>query len=193
MSKVLIGRQSLALIGRQGIESFTEDSPEARQVSTWYDTARQECLSAYNFTFNRKTAALASHPTAPTDSWSYRYAQPANCLRVWKVFSEGAKTAQPFEISLMGEELTILTNAPNAYAQYGFDLEVTSLFSAGFIRALRYLIAHYIAPNLNGEVGIKQAPNLLQVHSAYLKVAAAEDANGEHDREEEEPSVLRVR
>lgn len=193
MSKVLIGRQSLALIGRPGIESFTENSPEARQVALWYDPARQECLSAYNFTFNRKTAALATHPTAPTDSWLYRYAMPANSLRVWKLFSEGSKQAQPFELSLVGDEITILTNTPNAYAQYGFDLEVTSLFSPGFVRALRYLIAHYLAPNLNGEVGVKQAPALLQTHAAYLKIAAAEDANGEMDREEEEPSVLRAR
>lgn len=193
MSKVLIGRQSLALIGRPGIESFTENSPEARQVAIWYDPARRECLSAYNFTFNRKTAALAAHTAPPTDSWLYRYAMPSNSLRVWKLFSEDSKQAKPFEISLVGEELTILSNTPNAYAQYGFDLEVTTLFSPGFTRALRYLIAHYLAPNLNGEMGVKQAQSLLQVHSAYLKMAAAEDANGEMDREEEEPSVLKVR
>lgn len=193
MSKVLIGRQSLALIGRPGIESFTENSPEARQVAIWYDPARQECLSAYNFTFNRKTVALATHPTEPTDNWLYRYAVPSNSLRVWKLFSEGSKQAQPFEISLVGEELTILSNTPNAYIQYGFDLENTNLFSPGFIRALRYLIAHYLAPNLNGEVGVKQSTTLLQAHTLYLKMAAAEDANGEMDREEEEPSVLKVR
>jgi hypothetical protein len=193
MSKVLIGRQTLTMIGRPGIESFTEESPEARQIATWYDTARKECMSAYNFTFNRKTAALSVHTEPPTDTWEYRYVIPSNCLHVWKVMAPESKKAQPFEIGLVGEELTVLTNVYQASAQYGFDLQVAELFPAAFTRALRYLLAHYVAPNLCGEVGIKQAATYLQAHAAYLKVAAAEDANGEHDREEEEPSTIRVR
>lgn len=193
MSKVLIGRQTLALIGRPGIESFTEESPEARQVAMWYDSARKESMSAFNFTFNRRTAALALHSEPATDMWAFRYAMPSNCLKVWKVFQEGSKRAQPFEIALVGEELTILTNVQFAYAQYGFDLEVTDLFTSSYIKALRYLIAHYIAPNLNGEIGIKMSPEYLKAYIAHIKMAAAEDANGELDREEEEPAVLRVR
>lgn len=194
MSKVLIGRQSLALIGRSsGMESFTEDSPEARQVALWYDPSRQESLSSYNFSFNRKTLALAAHTEAPTDNWAFRYVYPANCLHVWKIFSESSKKAQPFEISLVGEEKTILTNTEQAYAQYGFDLQITELFSASFTRALRYLVAHYMAPNLAGEVGIKLSDSLLKSHVAFLNKAATEDANGELDREEEDPSTVRVR
>lgn len=193
MSKVLIGRQSLALIGRQSIESFDEDSPEARQVSTWYDDCRKEALAAHNFSFARRTVALAPHTEPPSDSWLFRYARPANSLRVWKVFAEGSKKAQPYELALVGEELTILSNVENAYCSYTFDLQVTDLFSPGFTKALRYLLAHYIAPNLCGEVGIKQAPQYLQAYQIFLGQAAVQDANGELDREEEEPLVLRVR
>ena len=193
MSKVLIGRQTLALIGRSGIESFTENSPEARQVSIWYDDCRKESLAAHNFSFNRKTVALALHTTDPTDSWMYRYAMPANSLKVWKVFASDSKKAQPFEISLVGEELTILTNVQFAYCQYGFDLETTNLFSPTFIKALRYLLAHYIAPNLNGTVGDQKSDKYLKAHRAYLSQAAVESANGELDRDEEEPAVTRLR
>lgn len=193
MNKVLIGRQTLALIGKPGIESFTENSAGARQINQWYDSARQEALSSHNFSFARRTAALALHSEPPTDSWLYRYTYPSNCLRVWKVFGGSSKKAQPYEIGLVGEEETILTNVESAYAQYTFDLEVVSLFSPGFIKALRYLIAHYIAPNLNGEVGIKNAPAYLQAHEKYLARAAVADANNELDRDEDEPKVIGVR
>jgi hypothetical protein len=193
MSKVLIGRQTLALIGRQSIESFEEDSPEARQVGTWYDDCRKEALAAHNFSFARRTVALALHGEPASDSWEFRYAMPPNYIRLWKVFAEGAKKAQPYELALVGEEVTLLTNVPDAYCTYTFDLQVTDLFSPGFTKALRYLLAHYIAPNLCGEVGIKQAPSYLQAYQVFLAQAAVQDANGELDRDEEEPAVLRVR
>jgi hypothetical protein len=114
-------------------------------------------------------------------------------LRVRKVSAEGSKKAYPHELSLVGEEITLLTNVENAFCTYTFDLEVTALFSPGFTQALRYLLAHYIAPILCGEVGIKLAPSYLQTYRALLQLAAVNDANGEMDREEEEPAVVRAR
>ncbi len=193
MSKVSIGRQTLSMIGRSGIESFEEESPEARQLKEWFDPARKEALAAYNFSFARRTAALALHPTPPLDTWQYRYTYPAGALRIWKVFVPGTKKAQPYEIALVGEELTILTDVSVAHVTYTFDLEVTTLFSSYFIKALRYLLAHYIAPNLNGEAGISSAAGYLTAHRTYLAEAAVNDANNEFDREEDDPAVIRVR
>lgn len=193
MSGIAIARQALALLGRSSIESFTEQSPEARQAKTWYDPSRREALSYHDFSFARKTTALAEHSEAATDSWKYRYAKPANCLRVWKVFAEGSKTAQPFEEALVGEQMTILTDVPNAYVQYTFDLEVTDLFSPLFTRALRYLMAHYMGPNLAGEVGMKLSERHYATYEAAIAKAAVADSNGEYPRDQEEPEVLRVR
>ena len=193
MSKVLIGRQTLNFIGRQSIESFEENSPEAGQVRTWYDDARKEVLAAHNWTFARRTAALALHTEPATDSWLYRYAKPSNCIAMRKVVVEGSKRGQPYELALVGEEETILTNVESAYGVYTFDVESTSLFSPLFKSALRYLLAHYIAPNLNGEIGIKKSTEYLTTYLAVVKMASAIDANTETDRDEDEPKVLSVR
>lgn len=193
MNKVEIGRQSLALIGRSSIETFDEDSPEARQVRIWYDPSRRECLESHNFSFSRKVDFLATHPTAPNSGWSFRYKMPGDSLKVWKVMYEGNKKSYPYEISVVGEEQTIQTNVEKAVAQYTFDLQVAELFSPSFTKGLRYLIAHYIAPNLNGEIGIKKAEEYLKASQAFLLRAAASDANGEQDRDDEEPEVLSVR
>jgi hypothetical protein len=112
---------------------------------------------------------------------------------VWKVFADGSKRAQPYEVSLVGEERTILTNVENAYCQYCYDLQTVDLFSAAFIKALRYLLAHYIAPNLNGEIGIKMSEKYWQIYQKTLAQAAVADANNEMDRDEEDPRVLQVR
>lgn len=81
-SAVSISNMALGHIGRSTlpIVSLTDPSVEARTCNLWYDTARQECLELYDWSFCRSRLPLAIHADPPPLEWAYRYKQPSGML-----------------------------------------------------------------------------------------------------------------
>ena len=180
-SPVSIANMALAHIGaRSSIESLSEDSPEARQASLWYDHCRLQTLEASDWSFARKRLTLALHSEAPPEGvWTYRYQYPSDCIFARRIVNPLGPTADqvPFdiEINMIGDERTILTNLEEAVLVYTKDVASPSLFSTFFVDAVSHLLASYIAYSLTGTRQTKA--DELNIFSSILRVAAANNAN----------------
>jgi hypothetical protein len=197
ISPVRIGNMALSHIGAGStIESMSEQSVEARQINLWYDFSRRQALEGIDWSFARKRLALSLHnDPAPELEWSYRYQYPADAVIIRRLVNPLGKQANavPYRVenSDDGQTMTILTNMPEAVAEYTFDLTATSLFSPMFIEALSYLLAHHIAFTLTGKMDL--SANMLQMYVAIMRMAAANNGNEEVDVEPRDAEWIRSR
>lgn len=181
INPVKIGNMALSHVGVSSfIETLSEDSVEANQISLWYDFSREQALEMLDWNFARKRQTLATHSDDPPDGvWSYRYQYPADALKVRTLVNPAGKDADaiPFEIenSEDGSNKTILTDLDEAVVVYTFKLQDTSLFSPMFVEALSFLLAHHIAFALTGNPETKK--ELLQAYFSITRVAQAYIAN----------------
>lgn len=194
---VKIGNMALSNCGISNtIESFDENSIEAKQIKLWYDFARMQCLAALDWNFARKRFTLAlDGDDAPTTEWSFRYQYPVDCLVVRKLVNPVSKTddAVPFTVETNEDSTrkTIVTDLDSAVAVYTFDLTDTGLFSPVFINALSFLLAQYIAFTLTGrqstvDKNLQKYIGTLRLAQSYNKMETVEpptrDAEWVRDR-----------
>jgi len=174
-SAVKIANLALSNVGTATtIESFTENSVEAKQLKLWYDFARKQTLEAFDWNFARKRLDLATHSDdAPSNEWVYRYQYPADALAIRRLENPNGKTdnAIPFEVenSESGEEKTILTDLAEARVVYTFDNTNPDMYSSVFINALSSLLAHYIGFVLTGKKAVVDGN--LQRYVMFLRMA----------------------
>jgi hypothetical protein len=149
------------------ISSMSENSVEAVEANKWYEPARRETLrgNAWPFATVIKLMALSSdYPTQGPNNlyaarWVYAYTAPANAVAVWRVYNEATIDKSKSEnfrqiYDDTNNQLIVLTNTVDAYAEYTFDLSDTTLWSADFIMAFSYVLAARMAPGLTGDDSI---------------------------------------
>jgi len=174
---VKIGNMALSNCGISStIESFDENSIEAKQIKLWYDFARMQALAALDWNFARKRLTLTTDvDAAPTAEWNFRYQYPVDCLALRRLVNPVSKSADavPFtvETNVGATAKTILSDLDSATAVYTFDLTDTGLFSSVFVNALSFLLAHQIAFALTGKRSV-QTDNM-QKYFATLRFAAS--------------------
>jgi hypothetical protein len=178
---IQIAKLALSHLGANiQITAFDEDLAEARQASLWYDPARRQVLSGYDWTFARKINALALHPEAPTDNWDFRYSYPSDCLKARQIETPQRLTNKnpvPFEVAMNsnGTQRTILTSKEQAILRYTFDNSNTDTFSEYFKITTSYLLASYMASGLQTKRELKT--EMLNIYLAMLRMAEMHDAN----------------
>jgi hypothetical protein len=209
ISKVKIANMALSHIGADStIESFTENSTEALQVDLWYDWSRIQTLEAFDWSFARKRLALAEHSEDPPEGqWAFRYQYPADCIAFRHIANPFNRTfldpndltesvitdAVPFELEMDSTDIakTILTDMEDACGVYTFDQEITSTFTAHFIDALSYMLAHRLAMPITGKLSLRD--KMLETWQYYINVAPAQNANERVGRPERDALWVRVR
>lgn len=183
VSVVKIANMALGNIGAKStIESLTEASTEAKQINLWYEFARQQTLSALDWSFARKRKVLALHSeAADLIKWQYRYQVPSDVLTIRYIPNPAGPDADaiPFELALNsdGTQQTILTNLPSAEIVYTFDQTLVNLYSPMFVQALSLILAHYISYTLISRKDVKS--EMLGQYVAMLRVAEATDGNSQ--------------
>lgn len=198
LSKVVIGNMALSNLGaKANIESFTENSAEARAINLWYNQSRQEILEQHDWSFAMRRLTLTSHSDVPPDGvWAYRYQYPNDCLRarelvntttVHEAIVRGVPVsyvqpdAIPYSIEISTDgTLSILTDLSNAILRYTFDQENPTLYPRRFTRALAYLLSYHIAIALTGRTDLKD--KMYALYSQHIDMAAADDANQDVER-----------
>lgn len=199
VSAVRIGNLALSKIGDRGrIESFSEQSTQAQEISLWYDFAREEVLRAYNWSFARKRQTLAAHAEAPPAGlWAYRYQYPATCVAFRRIVNPFGRQSDrvPYEIEVGEDEgaetKTILTNLGSAVGLFTQNVANTTRFSPFFIQCLATLLGHYIAFALTGKTDI--ADKMGQLYARMIESAPQYDANEEAAEPERDAVWVRAR
>jgi hypothetical protein len=196
---VQIANLSLSRIGtRSTIADLDEDSPEARSFKTIYDHARDETLEAMDWGFARCRQYLADLGAPPVD-WSYRYAYPADCLKMRGIYDPldcgvivtgpgrvghttpaGGSGVIPYEVAIdldaQGNDLKVVyCDQPQAMAFYTKRITNTALFPAGFVSALSWACGAQMAVPLTGNLQLMQACE--SMWRQISATAAAADAN----------------
>lgn len=169
------------------IASFDEVSVNANHVRTFYDIARQATLENYDWSFCRKRRSLALLAEDPPDTWTYRYEYPPNCITPRYIAYPGVRRPIepiPFDMELddAGTSRTILTDQQSAVLVYTLDVENPSLFSAGFVDALSWRLAAYLAVPCAGRPDDEK--RCMGWWQGLTSVAETNDANaGQADKE----------
>jgi hypothetical protein len=163
-SVVSICNMALGWVGTRSIASMTENSPEARACSQFYEPARAQTLRDHAWNFAQARVALASLPVpAAYSEYAYAYAWPSDCLRALKV-RNAAGMEEDFEVVLApdGASRMILTNAASAVLVFTKDVEDPGVFDPLYVRALARRVAADI-----GKVFFKNNSQAVQELETY--------------------------
>ena len=189
-SQVEIYNLALGNLGDKTVSLPNENSPQALALTRAWDSARRETLSANQWSFANvieSLAELANYTVPP--GWVYAYQFPAKSVRIWKVlnqYSIGVATDYSTGLSYptsntpaskVGEDFrvvfdptlnskVILSNTPNAYAEYSYDVLDTTLYDPSFVSALSYRLAAAVAMTLTGDQ--KLASNMMTIFNNYF-------------------------
>ena len=181
ISKVQIGNFALSNVGAGStIESFTEDSAEAKEIDLWYEWSRLVVLEKFDWSFARVRRVLTPHADAPPEGlWGFRYQYPADAVRIRRLVNPLGPKADvipmDIELSLDGLTKTILTNLSAASAVYTLDLNTTSLFSPHFVDAFAARLGAQIAFALTAKRSVRG--DLITLFNSLIIEAPAHDAN----------------
>ena len=182
-----------------------DGSVEAGHCATFYDIARTELLEPGNWAFSLTRATLAE-TTNSSDTWTYAYAKPSDCLRPLRILRPAAwltsftedlysadvddRSSAQFDV----EGQVIYTNEPSAVLVYAGDVTDTAKFTASFTSALSFSLAAYLCgPIIKGLEGAKLGDAMRQRASNAAALSAAASANASHAETAETTTITAVR
>lgn len=174
MDQIGIINLGLGLISQRTIESLTEGSVQANAANDVWVPCVQECLRGNNWSFASVEQVLALVANATLLNWKYVYAYPANAMAVWKVYNTytaDQKKGEDFKeylIPTLGVKV-IATNCQNAYVEYTYYVQDTTIFDPSFVTMLSYRLAASLAMPLNADA--EQAMNMTKVFENQMSEA----------------------
>jgi hypothetical protein len=180
---------------KTSISGLTEQSAEAAACALNYPTMIKALLRKVDWNCVRRTVALSDVTAtfAPPARWAYRFAYPANCLRVWRIEDPAGTPLWRWPMPVQGFEVLMdqdpaSSNKPTRYicsnwtgisavfTEYAFDAtkgDYEALFDDMLIDAASWGLAAEIASPLTGNASIISAAS----NKAAQLVADAAAAN----------------
>ncbi len=182
-SQVQIVNLALLKFGSISIQAITDTTPQARFANVLWDIVRDELLFSYPWNFAMKRYLLDT-PSAvlddPLDEYEYIFTLPADCLRVWDIYSSDA------EYTIEGGVL--YTNDEEVNLKYIAKITDVSLFPPPFVRCLATSLGAELCLKLEGGKdranGLKLELTNIDIPLAY-KLNAIEGNPARHKNEQE--------
>ena len=179
-----------------------EGSPHAERCAQYYPLAVNLLLESHDWRFAIRQERLTAFTDCDRENWEYRYAVPAECLRIVDVRFPGlpefepstVKAYQDYEMALSDDGvLCIYTNIGDAVCRYIQRVDSRS-FPASFVTALSWKLASMLAgPILRGTEGAKMVQSCEQMYMLSLDQAKGLDAKQTRHYEEAVPPWIRAR
>lgn len=180
-----------------------EGSAQADHCAQFWPIARDEALAAHDWKF-------ASHVTTPAEyddslqtnpSWYYAHAKPADFLVAREfVYTQGSVIAlfpgaPQFEMGTLDDGTqAFFTNEQDLALRYTRRVSDPSRYTPGFVTAISYLMASYLAgPVIKGRMGVQTAAAMRQAWTRLAGEAAVTDANQPHSKPYYKPAGIRAR
>lgn len=164
---------------RATISDLAENSVEAREISRWYDNARDVALGGADWNFARVYRALSLTGTAPS-KWTYSYAYPSDCLK-FRGFDLGSALPYPnnicraFEVASDGILSLVFCDLSAATGIYTQRVTSPSRFDPDFTMAFATILASMVALSITQKQDLAQQLKLEA--RALLEDAQVESAN----------------
>lgn len=188
-SDVQICNLALAHLGDEAsVSSISppDQSAQAAYCANFYPLALSMVLTDHDWQFAVKTVTLAQ-TSNPNALWKYCYQLPSDFMNVSALFDVNAiddvnglpatGSQQSYSVELSADGLQVLyTNQYGAMLKYSALVTNTAQFSPGFVEALSWRLAAYLAgPILKGDVGVAAAKTCMQMYAVALKSAKETD------------------
>lgn len=160
--------------------SVNGSSVEETLCATLFPVARDKILSTYDFTFMRCRDKLAEVYTYPHPPYKFVYQYPADCSYLKCVYrGEYFNKPNPdqFEVENTAEgNMVILTNIPNAWAEYQKLPDTVKRIPTLVENAIVWQLAGELASALiKGTTGVTIAQSMFKGAEQYAMEAAARD------------------
>lgn len=159
--KLDIYNMALGFAGQRTIASPSENTPEAIQCELYWDRARRSALQdfPYNFALRRVRLAAKALPEAYAGEWRFCYGLPDSCLKLVGIYdgTRGDFSVSPYQIRNEGQEVIVLTDTDQAWADCTVDVQEIRLWSELFVMSMARKLACLIAIPL-----LKNNPQKLQ-------------------------------
>ena len=193
-------------LGHLGVKDWvinfqTDTSTEAECCRTYYYQAVREMLEDFPWPFATIFAPLNLIENCFSREREYAYAYPPNCIIIRRLFSkwgfnrnDDVQSRQKFKIiqtpnpavpAVAGQPAqmmkVILADMCDLQVEYTGDDQIVSDFSPGFKKALSFLLAAYIAPQLTGGDPYKLGDRAAMEFKQALATAETHASNEEVD------------
>ena len=153
-----------------------DGSAEAGYCARYYPLARKLTISLAQWSFATTRKQLAQVTNASV-VWLFAYAQPADCIKPYRVLKSGATNEQD-GASFTIEGGVVYTNEAEATLVYTRDITDATKFTPEFVSALSWMMASYLAgPVIKGNEGANAAVKLRERAIVETRSASAGDAN----------------
>lgn len=156
------------LLGSRTIAALTDDSKEGRLAARLYANTRDEVLRAHPWNFALIRTALTADATPPAWGFVYRYALPADCLRLLNLEDanfEAWRVEGRWLVTDIGSPVNVL---------YVASVADTSGYDPMFVSALEAALAAKMAYPLAGSRELML--QMMQLYQARLALARSMDA-----------------
>lgn len=167
-------------LGARPITAMEQQTPEAEACRLHYDRVRRSLLERADWTFATRRAALARLADNDRESWTYRYARPADMLKLRWV-NAGALVGTGYAVGQNPDAIreisadAIYTHMPGAVIEYTADVTDPTLFPPSFGDAFAAALAAAIAMPITRDGAKMQAAQ--ENAAMLLEQAIVNDAN----------------
>jgi hypothetical protein len=139
-SEVGICNLALQRVGAKRIASLTEDSKNARECNTAYESVRDKELRKFVWKFAKKRAALAPNATAPDFDYSYKFELPSDFIRLVSAKAADGDTDEIDDYVIEGKYL-LTSDTDTLYLVYVSRVTDPNKFDTLFIETLYHALA----------------------------------------------------
>ena len=185
-SKVNICSMACTLIGANRVTDLDNPTTEEERLCVlWWDQVLEETLHEHDWKFAREYKAALAVSVSPSGEYDHAYQLPSDCLvlrYLWDTDSDCRVVADEYEI----QGTQILTDLDTVNVVYTKRDANVGRYPTFFVRALTYLLAHYLAFKLS-EKGAK-APEMRQLYAVAISKAIDNDQKqGNYPQDKEDP------
>lgn len=139
-TKVSICNEALSMIGAKTIQSFDDNTENARRCAAIYDSSRRALLRMHPWSFAKRRAQLAPVTTYPAFGYSHAFPLPKDFIRV---ISAG-------EYSYEFEERHILADTNLINLVYVSDNDNEQTWDSLFSECMALYLVHKLAKPITG-------------------------------------------
>ena len=175
------------------VSDINESSRQADACNTYWSAVIRTTLRENKWRFCCAQVTMAQSANYTPINWTYAYAYPANCIRLWRVFNQYTTLWLPWgwnnacrHLGEKFEELydptnnqrVVVTNCQQAIAEYNVPVDDTTLFDPSFVRVASLGLAASICPLLlNDDV---KTDAIIKLYNLALSDAQRHNAGEEN-------------
>jgi hypothetical protein len=178
-----ICNMALSHIQSKSISNFdTDTGEEGEKCRLFYNLARQDTLSRFDWNFARQSTVLPVDAQDPDNTrYAYQYLRPADAISIRKLTHSSDESAlidydQGLKVNPSGgaEQQVIYCDFENPLCTFTRDIKSNALFSPSFVVAFSYRLAMELCTALNLN---ERKTQVTQLFVATLQDAQVDDGN----------------